>query len=377
MDTFSIPRAFCLLACSAGNLWAQAPSAPQAKTEAAYLLRIERVRNREGVCVLLRGDGQYHLERHTPDKVRVFEGDLDSEEIHPLVRIVSGDPLYRLEQKQITDPMLRSDDDLVILAVLRPLDKWQELVFPDSPSREPYRESLVPLLDWLDHMQKRKGRELSEEEGRNNCRPFVNLKFATRPGTKGEAHTGNTGAPDFGRTPGATTPGPTGGGTAEKSYVLLMFDSAFVKGTIEMSCTLVTSSGAYHFVKQSRDRGSHKVRSRVLDAAFNETQIAALRQVLVSSELRSPPSDPRPSELILPDTDGPSHTVVSFPRDGAIQTFEAWQSLQIVPGRITHTAREHGMKTLLPLRQWLNVNVDLSKAVSMENPPNAHCLPEP
>lgn len=80
-----------------------------------------------------------------------------------------------------------------------------------------------------------------------------------------------------------------------------MFDSAFVKGTIEMSCTLVTSSGAYHFVKQSRDRGSHKVRSRVLEGAFDETQIAALRQVLGSSELRSPPSDPRPSELILPD----------------------------------------------------------------------------
>jgi hypothetical protein len=46
---------------------------------------------------------------------------------------------------------------------------------------------------------------------------------------------------------------------------------------------------------------------------------------------------------------------------------EAWQSLQ---------GWEHGMKTLLPLRQWLNVNVDLSKAVSMKNPMNAHRLPE-
>src|ERR1700722_9500300 len=133
MDTFSIPRAFCLLACAAGNLWAQAPSAPQAKTEAAYLLRLERVRNREGVCVLLRGDGQYHLERHTADKVRVFEGDLESGELHRLVRIVSGDQLFLLEQKQITDPMLRSDDDQVRLAVLRPLDEWQDLVFADSP----------------------------------------------------------------------------------------------------------------------------------------------------------------------------------------------------------------------------------------------------
>jgi hypothetical protein len=53
--------------------------------------------------------------------------------------------------------------------------------------------------------------------------------------------------------PGATTPGPPGVVTADESYVLLRFDSAFVQGTIEMSCTLQTSSGAYDFVK-SRDR---------------------------------------------------------------------------------------------------------------------------
>jgi hypothetical protein len=116
MDTLTkpIPRALCLLAFSAGNLWAQAPASSQAKTEAAYLLRLERVRDRQGVCVLLRGDGQYHLERHTPEKVRVFEGHLDSDETRQLVHIASGDQLYRLEQKQITDPMLRSDDDRVI-----------------------------------------------------------------------------------------------------------------------------------------------------------------------------------------------------------------------------------------------------------------------
>ena len=177
--------------------------------EAAYLLRLERVRNRQGGCVLLRGNGQYHLEHHTAEKVRVFEGNLDSDETIQLVRIVSADQLYRLGQKQITDPMLKVEDDEVILAVLRPQEIWQQLFSPDSQSRDPYRESLVPLLNWLDRLQKRKARELSEEEGRNNCRPFVNLEFAPRPAKKGEPRTNIASvatAPIGGTTPTASRP---------------------------------------------------------------------------------------------------------------------------------------------------------------------------
>ncbi len=348
--------------------------------EAACLLRLERVRNRQGVCVLLRGNGQYHLEHHTAEKVRVFEGNLDSDETIQLVRIVSADQLYRLGRKQITDPMLKVDDDEVILAVLRPQEIWQQLFLPDSQSRDPYRESLVPLLNWLDRLQKRKGRELSEEEGRNNCRPFVNLQFTPRPAKKGEPRTNIASvatAPIGGTTPSVTAPGPQGVVAGGKAYVLRMFDSAFVKGTIEMSCTLVTPSGAYHFVKQSRDYGSQKVRSQVLNGTFDETQIAALRQLLDAPELRNPPPGPRPSELAIPLTPGPTQTFVSFPREGTIQTFEAWQSLQVVAGMSTQTIHEHGMKALLPLRQWLKVHLDESKTVPTVNPPNARCMQEP
>jgi hypothetical protein len=188
--------------------------------------------------------------------------------------------------------MLKVDDDEVILAVLRPQEIWQQLFSPDSQSRDPYQESLVPLLNWLDRLQKRKGRELSEEEGRNNCRPFVNLEFASRPAKKGEPreHCERGDRSYRGNYPhSVTAPGPQGVVAGGKAYVLRMFDSAFVKGTIEMSCTLVTASGAYHFVKQSRDYGSQKVRSQVLNGTFDETQIAALRQLLDAPELRNPP----------------------------------------------------------------------------------------
>jgi hypothetical protein len=381
MDTLSIPnpRALFLLAFAAGTLWAQAPSSPQPKTEAAYLLRLERVGHRQGVCVLLRGDGQYHLEHHAPDKVRVLEGFLDAQEMGLVVHIVSGDQLYRLEQKQITDPMLKSEDDQVILAVLRPHDIWQQLLFPDPLSREPYRESLVPLLEWLDRLQKRKGRELSEDEGRNNCQPFAIPELVRRPAKKGEPHTNRASAasaPIAGNIPGVAGPGPPRTKAAGDTYVLRFVDSAFVKGTMEMSCTLVTPSGTYHFVKQSREFGAQKVRSVVLDGNLDNTQIAALRQLLDAPELRTPPSDPRSQGLAIPTGGGPTETFVWFPRDGIIQKFEAWHSLQVVAGKVTQNVQEHGMTALLPLRQWLNLNLDESKAVPTVNPSNAKCMPE-
>ncbi len=183
MVTLSNPIliAFCGLIFAVGSVWAQAPSMPLEKKDAGYLLRLERVRYQQGVCVLLWGDGRYHLELHSPENVRIFEGTLDSGETRSLVGIVSGDQLYRLDQSQIENPFLPTGDDRVIVSVLRSGDKWQILYFPDAPSREPYRTSLNPLLDWLDRMEKRKGRKLSEEQGRNNCRPLVNPELTSRP----------------------------------------------------------------------------------------------------------------------------------------------------------------------------------------------------
>jgi len=43
----------------------------------------------------------------------------------------------------------------------------------------------------------------------------------------------------------------------------------------------------------------------------------------------------------------------------------------------TQTIHEHGMKALLPLRQWLKVHLDESKTVPTVNPPNARCMQEP
>ena len=121
-------------------------SIPATQGEASvYLLRIERESHLQSVCVLLKADGQYHLERHTTQKVRVLEGSIDANELRDVIRIVSDDRLYDLEQKQIPDLMMKADDDHLVLDIHRP-GAWQQLFFPDSASREPFHETVGALV---------------------------------------------------------------------------------------------------------------------------------------------------------------------------------------------------------------------------------------
>jgi hypothetical protein len=380
----SILRAICLLGLFPVTLLAQTLDPAQPGNEPSYLLRLGRNRNYyEGVCVLLRGDGQYHLEEQIFEKVRVFEGNIDPAELRTLIQIVSGDQLLKLDQKQITDPMLKSDAEQLRLSILRPHNLWQELSFADSQSREPYRQSLLPLLDWLNRIQKREGRKLSAEEGKNNCRPPKKLEFSARPtpvqpDTEQPPRGGNTGAASLASAPQLTAPGAQQKTAVSNSFVLRMLNTESIKSGIAMTCTIVSHAGAYHFVKQSRDFGSRKIRSEVLDGNLTDQQVTALLALLDAPTLVQPPSPPSSSSFsfYMPTAEGPQMTVVVFQRDGVLQKFEAWRGAQVARGIRTAPAPAHGMDALVPLWQWLKINLDESRAVPAESPQNAKCLPE-
>jgi hypothetical protein len=375
----SISIAACLLAVLAGSLCAQLGAPPQPTNDVAFLLRLERVRSGLDVCVIVRGNGQYHLERHLPDKARIFEGNLDADETRQLIRIVSTDQLYRLTQSQISDPMLRSGFDQVVLSVLRPSNIWQRLAFPDSQSREPYHESLTPLLDWLDKLQKRKEPELPEETARNNCLPPRNPELSVRT-RNGQNSLMNE--PERTRTP-ATATTPQAGTSAQeslaikKSYLLKMLELRSRSNMAEVSCIVISASGKYHFVKQTDEPNSTKVRSAVLDGVLNETQTATLGQILDAPELRSTSSEKPPPVFMGPISGEGIHVSFSFSREGTLYKNEAWRSLQVVGRTITANLQEHGMKALVPLQEWMKINIDQSKATSSANPPNSRCLQEP
>ena len=345
--------------CVPGLAHAQGSAQATETGASTYLLRLERAHYLQSVCVLLRGNGQYHLERHNPQKIRIFEGSLHDDELRNVVHIVSGDRLFNLEQKQIPDLMLKADNDQVILEVHRP-GSWQQLIFPDSASRQPFRDAMDPLLKWLDAVNKRKVPELSEEAGRNNCLPSSKLGFSQRK-------------PDPPEQP-VTSPLPVASVplTRQETYALQMFDNRVVNYRTEATCLLVSPSGAYHLVKQSKSY-SNGLTSAVLDGTLTPMGLASLRAVLDAPDLMNHPEEKLGHEVIL--TSDSYFTRLNIPRGGKIQQIAAWKSYRIINQTLSRSVEDHGTKLLASLREWLKANVNEKSAIPTSNPPNPRCIP--
>jgi hypothetical protein len=151
-----------------------APSAP------SYLMRLVHAHTYENLCVLLRGDGQYHFERETAAKTDVYEGMLAQPELQRVQRLVSADELFSLDQDRSLKPASVEQNVQVVLSIHRP-GHWQNLTFATADSWDTYRDSVVPLLAWLDEMRRAKNRtKLREEISTNHCLPPPKLELKTR-----------------------------------------------------------------------------------------------------------------------------------------------------------------------------------------------------
>jgi hypothetical protein len=309
--------------------------------------------------VLLRGDGQYHLERHSPQKIRIFEGSLHADELRNIVHIVSGDRLFNLEQKQIPDLMLKADDDKVILEIHRP-GSWQQLFFPDSASRLPFQDAMDPLLKWLDAVNKRKAPALSEEAGRNNCLPSSKLEFSQRRADQPEQSVTSP-------LPAVNVPS-----TRQETFALQMFDNRMVNYQTQVSCLLVATSGAYHLVKQSKSYNK-ALSSMVLDGTLAPPELASLRAILDAPDLINQPEEKLDHEVIF--TSDSYFTRLAIPRGRKVQTIAAWKSYRIINHTLSRSVEDHGTKLMAPLREWLKANINEKSAVPTTNPPNPRCIP--
>lgn len=151
------------------------PSAP------SYLLRLVHAHTFENLCVLVRSDGQYHFERETAQKTDVYEGMLPQADLQRVQHLVSVDELFSLDRDKALKPASVEQNVQVVLSIHRP-GHWQNLTFATADSWESYRESVVPLLSWLDEMRRAKNRiKLREEIATNHCLPPPKLELKTRP----------------------------------------------------------------------------------------------------------------------------------------------------------------------------------------------------
>ena len=154
--------------------------AQDSSTAPSYLMRLVHAHTYENICVLVRGDGQYHFERETAQKTDVYEGALTSPDLQRVQHFLSANELFDLADDKGLKPASAGASVQVILSVHRP-GRWQNLTFPTPQSWESFHDSVVPLLGWLEELRKAKNHvKLREEIARNNCLPPPKLELKTR-----------------------------------------------------------------------------------------------------------------------------------------------------------------------------------------------------
>jgi hypothetical protein len=145
-----------------------------------YLLRIQRTTPEGVVCVLLRRDGQFHLETSHGDHTKVFEGLLPSSRLKKVQVMLDSGDLPRLPQTPSNSPGAISASEILQVSIFR-MDHWQNLVFVADNLGRPVPRSLDPLLSWLDSLHKQPHRELDEDENKNNCQSPAKIELKRRP----------------------------------------------------------------------------------------------------------------------------------------------------------------------------------------------------
>jgi hypothetical protein len=145
-----------------------------------YLLRIQRTTPEAVVCVLLRRDGQFHLETSHGDHTKVFEGLLPSSKLQKVRVMLDNDGLPRLPQTPSNSPGAISASEILQVSIFR-TDHWQNLVFVADAGAQSIPHSMNPLLSWLDSLHKQPHRELDEDENKNNCQSPAKIELKRRP----------------------------------------------------------------------------------------------------------------------------------------------------------------------------------------------------
>jgi hypothetical protein len=145
-----------------------------------YLVRLQRATPGNTICVLLRHDGQFHLETSHGDRTKVSEGSLPRAELLKVRRMLDSDGLPRLSQDKPASPTTTHVSEILQISIFR-TDHWQNLVFMNDNGSQSVPPSLDPLVNWLGSLHTQPHRKLNEDEGKNNCQSPKKIELKTRP----------------------------------------------------------------------------------------------------------------------------------------------------------------------------------------------------
>jgi len=264
--------AFVFLVASTGA--AQASSAYQYP----YLLRISHKTSDESSCALLQTNGRFHLElARAGGDVKVHEGTTSLEDVEKIQRILEHPELAELSQRQIEEPIFSGRVEQLQLTTFRG-DGWQDLFFQSVESEERFKDSIDPLVEWLDALRKLPHKELSEDEGKQNCLPPRKIVLKRRE------------ALSF---PDAAAPNPLGIKSALKLPPLVASTPAMPSATplLRVSSVVVGASDARQFCALIADNGRFRyenhlqkagkpVRTEIFAGHLSLDELSQLRSLL-------------------------------------------------------------------------------------------------
>ena len=241
---------------------------------APYLLRMEHTSFESHDCVLLQKTGSFHLESDNGDSTKVFEGNLSPDRLRQIQSDLQERGLRALSQERIEEPLIRRSEFLR-LEVSRD-DHTQELIFRSAESQEPYRQTLQPLIRWLNDLHKVPHKELSEDAGKNNCLPPSKIALKKR---SDEAPSDP--APAAGKNSAPMDPSNATEAKPEPVPILLQLGSLSVKSHgVRQACVLIVANGFYRAEEQEQKEGSKRVEMKITGGQFVPEEMSQLQHLL-------------------------------------------------------------------------------------------------
>lgn len=334
-----------------------------------YLLRISRSTPHLDTCVLLKRDGNYHLERDHDEATEVSEGELAADELSKLQRWLDNEQLKKITNDQIVTPLVIISVESLQIDVFRG-DHLQELLFPSIESQSPFHESLAPLLEWFDELHKFPHRAIPEDSGKNNCLTPGKIELRTRPALSARA--GQPTSPADGVAQANTdVQGPQA--PASPSYLMRLEYTRFEQREAQRTCAVVYADGRYHLEKSSQQM-NEPVKAHIYEASLQATELQGLQKLLDDPLLKELKHGNVPDNSLFAATD---ITHVWIPRDMEVQEMEFASDLRVQAAIGGHyIVNDKNTRLVRPLQKWVNTELRADKVNLIKGAVANACAPK-
>ena len=360
----NLHRRLVLLLCTTllalPTLWAQAPAQ---LGEEEILLRMQRVRRDENVCVLVKRSGEYELEKIYPAKSEVYAGKLPATSISELERSLNSDDLRRLSQQQISAPPATESLDQLLVAIRRQ-EGWQKLSFTTPQSRKPFANILDPLTKWFDMVARERPGASSVKGEPTHCESRGERTVA--PAIRGAVDSSSQ----------VRTSSSSG---VVAPFVMRISLEHVANGYVTRTCATVYPDLHYH-LERGEQKPSFQAKPRVFESSVTAEQLNELRRLLDTPELKAMEHTNLPNGMAVREAD---FTVLSIARGEGIQNL-AFSSYFGIQNDRRDTKRnaansrystDEDVKAIKPVRKWVKDAIESRKASEIKNAVATDCVP--